>query len=265
MIREGENSPRRGAAAAVADASTAAVDTGAAKRGGKARSRRRRADGAASRERMLEAAGKLFASQGFVSVSTRALAKAARVNLSAIAYHFGDKEGLYREVLRRLIADSEPIMRPAVEHLHRAVASAASDRARLAEVAAWFVRHLLDAILLDERMRWQMALMLREFYEPSANFPMLLDERIHPLHDAVAALVAAASGRREDAPETRLLAAVVIGQCMALGAARTVVCARLGWDRYTPERVAMIVRTVTPAILAMLGLSAVADGEGGAS
>ncbi|MFQ5958748.1 MAG: CerR family C-terminal domain-containing protein [Alphaproteobacteria bacterium] len=224
-----------------------------------------RADGAASRERMLEAAGKLFASQGFASVSTRALARAARVNLSAIAYHFGDKEGLYREVLRRLITDSEPIIRPAIERLRRDVAAAAGDRAGLAEVAAWFVRHLLGAVLLDERMRWQMALMLREFHEPSANFSMLLDERIHPLHDAVAALVAAASGRGADAPETRLLAATVIGQCMALGAARTVVCARLGWDRYTPERVAMIVRTVTPAILAMLGLPAVADGEGGAS
>ncbi len=238
----------------------------AAKRGrGAGPSRRRRADGAASRARLLEAAGKLFASQGYDAVSTRALAKAARVNLSAIAYHFGAKEGLYREVMRRLLADTEPILRPAVDRLHAAVAAAAGDRARLADAAAWFVRHLLGSILADDRMRWQMALMLREFHQPSAFFPMLLDERIHPMHDALAGLVGAATGRAPAAPETRLLTAALIGQCMAFGIARTVVWARLGWDRYTPERIEQIVHTVTPAVLAALGLSRVEDAAPGAA
>ena len=228
-------------------------------------SNRTRADGAASRARMLEAAGKLFASQGYAGVSTRALAKAADVNLSAIAYHFGGKEGLYREVMRRLLADTEPILRPAVERLHAAVAAAAGDRARLADTAAWFVRHLLGSILADDRMRWQMALMLREFHQPSAFFPMLLDERIHPMHDALAGLVGAATGRAPAAPETRLLTAALIGQCMAFGIARTVVWARLGWDRYTPERIEQIVQTVTPAVLAGLGLSRAEDAAPGAA
>ena len=83
---------------------------------------------------------------------------------------------------------------------------------------------------------------------------MLLEERIHPLHNAVALLVGAATDQDAEAPETRLLTAAIIGQCMALGAARTVVCARLGWDGYTPERVDFIIRTLTPAVLAMLGL-----------
>ncbi len=102
-----------------------------------------------------------------------------------------------------------------------------------------------------------MGLMLREFHQPSAAFPMLLDERIHPLHDAVAGLVAAATGGAPAAPETRLLTAALISQCIGFGIARTVVCARLGWDRYTPERVERIIRTVTPAVLAMLGLPGV--------
>ncbi len=263
----------RGGEAAVGDGSAADPPHGAerqaamggraqraAKRAGRAAPRpRRRADGAASRARLLEAAGKLFASQGYAAVSTRALATAARVNLSAIGYHFGGKQGLYRAVLRCLIADTEPLLGPAVEHLVAGVAAAAGDRARLADTAAWFVRHLLTSFLADGRMRWQMALMLREFHQPSAAFPMLLDERIHPLHDAVAGLVAAATGRAPAAPETRLLTAAVIGQCMAFGIARTVIWARLGWDRYTPERVEQIVQTVTPAVLAMLGLPRAAD------
>jgi hypothetical protein len=102
-----------------------------------------------------------------------------------------------------------------------------------------------------------MALMLREFHQPSSWFPMLLAERIHPLHDAVAGLVGAARGQPADAPETRLLTAGLIGQCMALGAARRVVWARLDWDEYTPERVDFVIATMVPAVLAMFDLPAV--------
>jgi AcrR family transcriptional regulator len=215
---------------------------------------RTRSDGEASRARLLDAAGKLFADRGFASVSTRALAKAGEANLSAIGYHFGGKEGLYREVLRQLVADTEPIIVPAIANLNAGVAAADGDRAKLAPIMAGFLRGLLGSILSNERMRWQMQLMLREFYSPSKLFPMLLEERIHPLHNAVARLVGAASGQPAEAPETRLLTAALIGQCMAMGAARRVVCARLGWDEYTPERVEFIISTMTPAALAMFGL-----------
>jgi len=226
-----------------------------------AKARRRRSDGDVSRHRLVTAAGRLFASQGYAAVSTRALARAARVNLSAIAYYFGGKEGLYRAVLGRMIAESEPIMGPLLDALNRGLDDAGDDRARLARVVESFVRGLLDAILASDRLHWTMTLMLREFQQPSAVFPMLLDARIHPLHDAVARMIAAARGAAAETPETRLLAASVIGQCMALGAARAVVFARLGWDGYTPERVAFVGDVVTPAILRMIGLTSAAEGR----
>ncbi|MCH7943784.1 MAG: CerR family C-terminal domain-containing protein [Proteobacteria bacterium] len=214
----------------------------------------RRADGEASRARILEAAGKLFAEHSFSSVSTRRIAKAAEANLSAIGYHFGGKEELYGAVLHQLVADTEPMIGTAIDQLDAGVADAAGDRRKLAQVMAAFLRGLLTSILGTERMRWQMALMLREFHQPSSWFPMLLAERIHPLHNAVAGLVGAASGRPAEAPETRLLTASLIGQIMALGAARRVVWARLDWDEYTPERVAFVIATMVPAVLAMFDL-----------
>lgn len=218
---------------------------------------KRRADGEASAARILEAAGRLFAEHSFSSVSVRRIAKAAGVNLSAIAYHFGGKEELYGAVLRRLVVDTEPMIAPAVAHLDAGVAAAGGDRHQLARVMAGFLRGLLGSILATERMRWQMALMLREFHQPSSWFPMLLKERIHPLHNAVAGLVGASTGQPAEAPETRLLTAALIGQCMALGAARRVVWARLDWGEYTPERVDFVIATMIPAILAMFGLPAV--------
>ena len=224
---------------------------------------RSRSDGEASRARLLDAAGKLFAERGYASVSTRALAKAGETNLSAIGYHFGGKEGLYRAVLRQLVADTEPIIVPAITGLDAGVTTAAGDRTKLAQVMAGFLHGLLSSVLGNERMRWQMQLMLREFHSPSKLFPMLLEERIHPLHNAVSLLVGAATEQSAEAPETRLLTAALIGQCMALGAARRVVCARLGWDEYTPERVEFIARTIVPAALAMFGLPTVEPAAGG--
>lgn len=217
----------------------------------------RRADGEASRARILEAAGRLFAEHSFASVSVRRIATAAGVNLSAIGYHFGGKEELYGAVLRQLILDTQPMIGPAIAQLDARVAAAAGDRRELARVMAAFLRGLLTSILGTERMGWQMVLMLREFHQPSSWLPMLLEERIHPLHNAVAGLVGAATGRAPEAPETRLLTAALIGQCMAMGAARRVIWARLDWDEYTPERVEFVIATVVPAALAMFGLPAI--------
>jgi len=58
---------------------------------------------AETRERLIEAAEKLFAQQGFKRVTVRAICRAARANVAAVNYHFGDKIGLYREVMQSAI------------------------------------------------------------------------------------------------------------------------------------------------------------------
>jgi AcrR family transcriptional regulator len=53
-----------------------------------------------TRDRLLKAAGRLFSERGFKRVTVRDICKAARANVAAVNYHFGDKFGLYREVLQ---------------------------------------------------------------------------------------------------------------------------------------------------------------------
>ncbi len=67
--------------------------------------RRTTAAGDATRERILDAALPLFAEHGFAGTSVRRVADAAEVNVATLAYHFGDKDGLYRAVVERLYAD----------------------------------------------------------------------------------------------------------------------------------------------------------------
>jgi AcrR family transcriptional regulator len=62
---------------------------------------RRALKGQATRERIVQAARDVLIAHGHAGTSTRAVADAAGVNLSQVHYHFGGRQGLLIEVLRR--------------------------------------------------------------------------------------------------------------------------------------------------------------------
>ena len=53
------------------------------------------------KNRLLDAAEKLFCERGFHATSVRELTTEADCNIAAVNYHFGGKENLYREMFRR--------------------------------------------------------------------------------------------------------------------------------------------------------------------
>src|SRR5262252_1652553 len=57
-----------------------------------------------SQERILDAALTEFAAKGFAGARVDVIARRARINKRMLYHYFGDKEGLFREVLRRKIA-----------------------------------------------------------------------------------------------------------------------------------------------------------------
>ena len=64
------------------------------------RARPTRPHGDATRQALLEAAGEVFAEQGFARGSSKQICALAGANLTAINYHFGSRENLYQAVLR---------------------------------------------------------------------------------------------------------------------------------------------------------------------
>src|SRR5437016_3170156 len=64
-----------------------------------------------TRARLIEAAGAVFAEQGYRAATVRDICARAGANVAAINYHFRDKMGLYVEVVRTSIgakADLDP-------------------------------------------------------------------------------------------------------------------------------------------------------------
>jgi AcrR family transcriptional regulator len=73
----------------------------------------KRADqAAATRQRLIDAAARLFAQGGFTASSVAAIGEAAGVSRGLVNFHFSTKENLLRAVIEQLVAELEQQMFP---------------------------------------------------------------------------------------------------------------------------------------------------------
>jgi AcrR family transcriptional regulator len=89
-----------------------------------------------TKERILDAAERLFVEQGFDSASMRGITAEAGVNLAAVNYHFGSKDALVAAVLERRIG---PLNQERAACLDRLELDGLSGRESLEAVVAAFV------------------------------------------------------------------------------------------------------------------------------
>lgn len=213
-----------------------------------------RARGDDSRERLLAAAAKMFAARGYDGVSVRELATAARVNVAAVSYHFGGKRGLYLAALEDLMEEMAPVGRPVIDRVDAAFADGAPDRRDLARLASFVVRHFVTSMLSGELPPWVVQTVLREFQQPTADYRPMFDERVLPLHQAVARMVAACIEVEPQSAAAILASHAFMGQTMVYAAARTVVLEELNWPDFGGERLEAVVEAAEAAALRSLGL-----------
>jgi AcrR family transcriptional regulator len=156
-----------------------------------------------TRERLLNAAERLFADRGYEATSVRAIVAKARVNQAAINYHFAGKEGLYREVLRIGF-------RALTEHQlgHAEEAKAMSREKALGE----FVRHQLRPLLARDDLSRHIRIFNWEAVRPTAVFRKLVSEEAVPFMGLAIDLVRRFMPKA-DQPTLTVAAIWLIGQC----------------------------------------------------
>lgn len=209
-----------------------------------------------TRERLLEAGLRLFATRGYDSVSTRELAKTAGVNIAAIAYHFGGKQDLYHAVAQQQVAETDPIAGPVTVQVQAALAETRGEPAKLSRVVEMLVTGLLRAFTLNDRMRLRAALILRELANPTSGFNILFKGRIEPMHKAITGLVAAVLGRDPQDVATMVRGHAVAGQILFFFIGRVVLFARTGWKDFGEDELDLVCREATDSVIASLGLPA---------
>src|SRR5271169_4532433 len=97
--------------------------------------------GEEARQRLVQSAIEVFGAYGFDGASTRILAEKAGVNLAAIPYYFGGKEGLYRATAEYIVEASNRELAPVLAAINTALAAARRPPRR---VAARLLHDLLE-------------------------------------------------------------------------------------------------------------------------
>ncbi|USG61015.1 CerR family C-terminal domain-containing protein [Sneathiella marina] len=204
--------------------------------------------------RMIETAGPLFADQPFDAVSTRQIAKAAGVNLSAISYHFENKEGLYRAIFEKIIEDLKPIRVGFGLYLSTKMQAAGDDRQALAEIVIKFVNDLLDSVMSPENPRWRMRLIIREMQAPTDCFDLVLEGHINVMHDLLGMLVAKILKEPAASPSVKLTTHSILIMCLQYALNEPLITARLGWKKMGASETHIIKSSLTTMVLRILEL-----------
>jgi len=130
-----------------------------------------------ARQKLIQAAGQIFAEVGYDAATVRQITDRAEVNVASINYHFGDKLNLYREVLSETFSQRTQLLGQ--------LCSTGSARERLHRFIEWMV-----AEEKDEGRPWHRILVMREISDSaSSRAPELLVELIRPNHRILASIL----------------------------------------------------------------------------
>ena len=169
------------------------------------RSTTNRKDGAETYLRILTAAGKLFAEQGFASTTNKAVAQHAQVDLASINYHFGNRRGLIQATLKA--AHSHFID---IEEL-RAIALSGQHAEQQFEQ---LINMLVEKIMSGEG--WQAQLLSRELLSPSDNIHALLNEESLPKFEIIRKIISGVVGIEHDNPSLLPCVVSVMAPCLMM-------------------------------------------------
>ncbi len=199
------------------------------------------AKGEAARQRILEAAMAAFGASGFKGATTRQIAEAGGVNLPALKYYFGGKEGLY------LACADEIVDRYRARMVEPILQAQAMLQARHTPAEAKFALKIVVRALAEQMMETREAeawagFVLREMAEPGPAFAILYDQVWRPGVNIVGYMIGLAGGL--DPKASQIEALLLISSLSAFGTARPVSLKYLGWDDVGGQRFARVMRNI---------------------
>jgi AcrR family transcriptional regulator len=172
-----------------------------------------------TRQRVLEAAGPIFAEKGFKAANVRKICDQAGANVGAVNYYFRSKEQLYIETVRlayESCAGSVPM--PVWPE-----GTPARDRLRD------FVRVFLTRLLNPDRPAWHTLLIMREVSDPT---PGACSEFVHnfvrPTFEILKTILRDLLPDEVPEEKRHLIGASIVGQCLHYHHARHIMPLLLG-------------------------------------
>jgi AcrR family transcriptional regulator len=159
---------------------------------------------ASTREKLIEAAGHVFAEHGYQATTVREIVKRSGANIAAVNYHFGDKLGLYTEVLQRSVRAAR------VDAINRALDQNAPPEDILRAVIKARLQSVAEPNLAD----WHFRIMVHELVQPTPALSRVVNEVSRPIYKRLLELIGSITDLPPKDEKTRLCAHSVMGQIL---------------------------------------------------
>lgn len=206
--------------------------------------------GEETRRRILSTALEMFATHGYEATSTRLLAERAGVNLPAIQYYFGSKEGLYRAVIAFIVEHNEAHMAPLTAKVEALLASDDVAPNALIEALCEIFESFVTLISRGAQVEARRLFYARAEVEPTPGLDLLHESGSREIFDPCLKLVSRLLGESIDDPTTVLRTLALVGQVTIfchLGVRRLMRVSELNEERIVA--IGALVRAHTKAIL----------------
>lgn len=150
--------------------------------------------------------------------------------MASVNYHFGDKMGLYRELIGAVAEGMNDAKISALE-----AGAGRSPEEQLRAYIRGFLHQLLDQN--PEKPCWLEKLIARETMEPTPALDLIIEKGIKPAAESLSKLVSEVMGLPAHDPHVFLSAGPIQGLCLWYRTSRTVVDRMFPELQLTPERI----------------------------
>ncbi|MDR3629476.1 MAG: CerR family C-terminal domain-containing protein [Desulfocapsaceae bacterium] len=210
--------------------------------------------GATARQKLIEAGLKIYSEVGFKGASTRSLAAAAGVNIAAIPYYFGSKEGLYLAVMDHIIEYYRKNLGGDLDQIRQALDDKKTSPAEYLALLEGYICRLVHFVLQEKSTECAQISIIytREQMDPTSAFQRLYEGFSTGLRETLEALVATILERDAQSSEVKLITETLLGQVTIFKSSRVTVLKKMGWGTYDEKRMADIARIVTFNIRALM-------------
>jgi AcrR family transcriptional regulator len=205
------------------------------KRGGYAR-------GDETRAKIIATALRIFGEHGYDQTSTREIAMEAGVNPPALQYYFDGKAGLHRACAQFIIDRASVALTPALEQANQTikskrVAGAMGAMERLIDA-------LTDSLAEPSSDSWSRFINRGKGDGAGPGVEMIRDKLSIPIVDAVADLLATATGRAASDDEIRLRTLLILSQVQTVHLSRENLVRTMRWRKFEVDRIPLIKKLI---------------------
>lgn len=185
-----------------------------------------------SRKKIINSSIILFANKGFYSTSTREICRHAGVNLSLIPYYFGNKEGLYINIIESIINYGLTFLQNELTKVNDIKNMSRDEKVNLYKM---LLIKYTDFLYSENVPSSFVILMVKEQVVSHSKFSDIYSQRISVFYKSLRKILASILGKNENDKSIVFEISSIIGQILSFKFMDRATLTAFNQDAYTKE------------------------------